>query len=105
MAQIHVTVAGKSYPLACAEGDEDRLFKLAAYVDSKTQDLTDKLGHISEARLILMAAVLIADELHDNLEGKGHEGLLGNLSEDDMASVLNEVASEVEGIAQELANA
>lgn len=105
MAQIHVTVAGKSYPLACAEGDEDRLYKLAAYVDSKTKDLTDKLGHVSETRLVLMAAVLIADELHDTMEDKGQQGLLHSLSEDDVAAVLNEVATEVEGIAEQLANA
>ena len=105
MAQITVNVAGKSYPLACADGDEERITSLANYVDSKAQELTGKLGHVSETRLILMAAVLIADELHDNLEGKGSQGLLNTLSEDDMASVLNEVASEVEGIAQELANA
>jgi cell division protein ZapA len=105
MAQINVTVAGKSYPLACADGDEDRLHKLAAYIDSKTSDLTSKLGHINEARLILMAAVLIADELHDTLEGKGQQGLIGALSEKDLAAVLNEVAVEVEGIAEQLVSA
>lgn len=105
MAQIHVTVAGKSYPLACAEGDEERLYKLAGYIDGKTSALTEKLGHVSETRLILMAAVLIADELHDSLEGKGHDGLLNSLSEDDMAAVLNEVANEVEGIADQLTKA
>lgn len=105
MAQINVTVAGKSYPLACAAGDEDRLYKLAAYIDGKTKDLTDKLGHINENRLLLMAAVLIADEFHDSLEGKGHEGLIGAITESDMASVLNEVASEVESIADQLTSA
>lgn len=105
MAQIHVTVAGKSYPLACAEGDEDRLHKLASYIDGKAKDLTDKLGHVSETRLILMAAVLIADELHESMESNGQQGLLDTLSEKDMAAVLNEVAGEVEGIAEQLANA
>lgn len=102
MAQINVKVAGKSYPLACADGDEDRLYKLAEYIDAKATDLTGKLGHINETRLILMAAVLIADELHETLEGKGHEGLIGNVSENDMASILNEVACEVETIADQL---
>ena len=105
MAQVNVTVAGKSYPMACAEGEEERLHKLAAYIDSKTSDLTGKLGHVAESRLILMAAVLIADELHDTLEGKGHDGLMSGLSEGDLAVVLNEVASEVEGIADQLIKA
>jgi len=105
MAQITVTINNKHYPLACADGDEDRLRKLAAYVDSKTAALAKQLGHVSEARLILMAAVLIADELHDSLDGKNSAAMLSGLTEDDMASVLNEVAFEVEAIAEKLASA
>lgn len=105
MAQVNVTVAGKQYPLACADGDEERLSKLAAYVDNKAQALSKQLGHVNEARLILMAAVLIADELHDSLDGKNGDAMMSGLTEDDMASVLNEVASEVEAIAQKLATA
>jgi len=102
MAQITVSVNDKHYPLACADGDEDRLHKLAAYVDGKTKALAEQLGHVSETRLILMAAVLIADELHDSLEGKSSEAMLSGLTEDDMASVLSEVASEVEAITERL---
>jgi len=105
MAQITVSVNGKTYPLACAAGEEERLHKLASYVDAKTRDLSGKLGHVAESRLLLMAAVLIADELHDALEKDGGPGLIGALSEEDLASVLNEVAMEVEGIADRLANA
>lgn len=105
MAQITVSVNGKTYPLACADGDEERLSKLAAYVDSKARDISGKLGHVNEARLLLMAAVLIADELQDALEGGGNVGTLGGFSEDDLAAVLNEVASEVEGIAERLPKA
>jgi len=105
MSQLHVSVNGKSYPLACAPGEEDRLKELAAYVDGKTKDLTSKLGHVSENRLLLMAAVLIADELQDAREGNGESGHLGAFTEDDVASVINEVASEVEAIAEKLENA
>jgi len=105
MAQITVTVNNKHYPLACADGEEERLTKLAAYVDGKTKDLGTKLGHVSEARLILMAAVLIADELHDSIEQKGGAGILDTLSEGDLAGVLNEVAGEVEAIAEKLVSA
>ncbi|TNE62472.1 MAG: cell division protein ZapA [Alphaproteobacteria bacterium] len=105
MAQINVSVNGKNYPLACAAGEEERLRKLAAYVDAKASDLSGKLGHVAESRLLLMAAVLIADELHDALESKGGTGLIGALSEEDLASVLNEVAVEVEAIADRLIKA
>jgi cell division protein ZapA len=103
MAQINVNVNGKTYPLVCAEGDQDRLSKLAAYVDAKCTDLTSKLGHVAENRLLLMAAVLIADELQDAMNGKGGPALGTGLTEEDMASVLNEVAMEIEGISDRLA--
>ena len=105
MAQISVNVNGKPYPLACAEGDEDRIRKLAAYVDTKARDLAGKLGHINESRLLLMSAVLIADELHEALENGGSGGLMSAISESDLAKILNEVSSEVEGIAEKLSNA
>jgi len=105
MTQITVTVNEKHYPLACAEGDEERLTKLAAYVDSKTKALAKQLGHVSETRLMLMAALLVADELHDSLDGKNSEAMLSGLTEDDMAAVLNEVAFEVESIAEKLVSA
>jgi cell division protein ZapA len=103
MPQINVDVNGKTYPLACAEGGEDRLKKIAAYVDTKTRDLSGKLGHVAESKLLLMAAILIADELHDALEGQGVEGLMGTITEDDMAAVINELALDVESVAESLA--
>jgi len=105
MAQVTVTVNDKHYPLACANGEEERLKQLASYVDGKTKTLAKQLGHVSEARLMLMAAVLIADELHDSLDGKNSDAMLSGLTEDDMASVLNEVAFEVEAIAEKLTSA
>lgn len=106
MAQINVDIAGKNYPLTCAEGDQDRLRNLAAYIDSKASELTGQLGHVSETRLILMAAVLIADELHDALEGAGQPNpMTPGISEKDVASVLNEVANDIEAVADQLANA
>ncbi|NVJ99810.1 MAG: cell division protein ZapA [Alphaproteobacteria bacterium] len=105
MPQINVEVNKKSYPLACGEGGEERLRKLATYVDTKAKDLSGKLGAVAENKLLLMAAILIADELHDALEGQGGAGIMGALSEEDMAAVLNEVSADVEAIAEKLANA
>ncbi|WCL53942.1 MULTISPECIES: cell division protein ZapA [Kordiimonadales] len=105
MAQINVNINGKLYPLACADGEESRLHDLASYVDSKARDLTVRLGHVSEARLLLMVSLMIADELQDALESGGTPGIVGTFSADDFASVLNEVAAEVEGIAERLEKA
>jgi cell division protein ZapA len=105
MAQISVNINGKSHLLACADGEEEQLKQLAEYVNSKTVALTEKLGHVSESKLLLMASLLIADELNEALEGKGQQGIIGGISEDDLAGIINEVAIEVEGIADQLAKA
>jgi cell division protein ZapA len=70
MAQVNVDIAGRSYPLACREGDEPHLMALAAELGRKADSLTESLGPMSEARLLLMTALMVADELHDMRAGK-----------------------------------
>lgn len=65
MGQIVVTVNGRAFPLTCADGEEQRIRRLAQYVDGKIGDFVKLHGQIGEARLLLLAALLIADELSD----------------------------------------
>lgn len=58
-------VAGRSYALACRDGDEARVLELAADISTRAENLTRSLGAMSEGRLLLMSALMIADELHD----------------------------------------
>ena len=70
MGQINVTVGGRSYPLACRDGEEERLTKLAQHLARKADDLSAALGQMSEPRLLLMAGILVADELHELRESQ-----------------------------------
>lgn len=63
MAQVTVHVGGNDYRLACRDGEEERLEKLGQYLDRKAEDLQQSLGQVSETRLLLMAAILVVDEL------------------------------------------
>ena len=65
MGQVVVTVNGRAFPLSCADGEEPRIRRLAQYVDGKVGDFVKIHGQIGEARLILLAALLITDELSD----------------------------------------
>jgi len=65
MGQINVTVGGRNYTLACRDGEEERLSKLAGHINEKSEDLTRLLGQVSESRMLLMSALLVADELFD----------------------------------------
>jgi len=65
MAQVTVTINGRSYQIACDEGQEDRLRQLAGYVDKRVSELTAASGQAGDTRLLVMASLLIADELAD----------------------------------------
>ncbi|MPS70542.1 MULTISPECIES: cell division protein ZapA [Novosphingobium] len=63
MANITLTIGGREFMLACADGEEAHVTKLAAMID-------EKLGHAgvvgqTEPRMLLFASLMLADELHE----------------------------------------
>ena len=73
MAQVTVTLNGRTYRLKCADGEEQRLHDLVDHIRDKLENLTDKFGQIGAERLFLMAAILISDELFDARECSSEE--------------------------------
>jgi cell division protein ZapA len=65
MPQVTVTIAGKTYRIACAEGEEQHLEGLAASYDAKIEEMRQSFGEIGDMRLHVMAAITQADELHE----------------------------------------
>jgi cell division protein ZapA len=65
MGQVTVTLNGRSYRLRCGEGEEQRLFELAEHVRQRIDDLSYEFGHSGDERLLVMASLMIADELWD----------------------------------------
>jgi cell division protein ZapA len=65
MAQVSVRINGRHYQVACEDGQEAHLQKLAAYIDDRVAELVRDVGQVGDARLLVMAALLIADELAD----------------------------------------
>ncbi len=68
MGQVAITVNGRSYRFDCGDGEEPRLQELAEYVKSRMEALSREHGNVGEERLLLMAALTIADELWDATE-------------------------------------
>ena len=66
MAEIDVFIAGRAYKVACRDGEEDSLRKAASLVDAKSREALAGLGTLSEARQLLFASLLLADELVDD---------------------------------------
>ena len=65
MSNINVTINGRQYRMACEEGQEVRLLKLAESLESRVEELRGKFGEIGDARLTVMAALTVCDELLD----------------------------------------
>ncbi len=65
MSQVTVTIAGQAYRIACGEGEEAHLERLAADYDSKIEEMRRAFGEIGDLRLHVMAAIAQADELHE----------------------------------------
>ena len=73
MGQVVVKVNGRDFPLSCADGQEPRIRRLAQYVDAKIGEFVKTIGQVGEARLILLAALVITDELSDANEALQQE--------------------------------
>src|SRR5579863_2641273 len=65
MSHINVTINARQYRMACEEGQEMRLLQLAESLVSRIQSLRGKFGEIGDARLTVMAALTVCDELVD----------------------------------------
>ena len=62
---VDLTIAGRTYQVACREGEEENLRSAARLVDGKSREALAGLGTLSEARQFLFASLLLADQLID----------------------------------------
>ena len=60
---VNVTIAGRSFRMACGPGEEAHLEALASQIDERINQLRGAFGEIGDQRLTVMAAITIADEL------------------------------------------
>lgn len=63
MAQVNVTINGRNYRMACEDGQEDHLMRLAGDIDARIENLRGNFGEVGDSRLTVMAALTVADEL------------------------------------------
>jgi cell division protein ZapA len=63
MGQVTVTVNGRTFKLGCADGEEARVLDLAGDVAERAQAIAEEFGPISDDRVLLLTAIMLADEL------------------------------------------
>ena len=104
MGEIKIKIRGQQYSLACRDGEEKRLGELAEYVDGKAKTLIDNLGQVGESRLLLMSALLIADEL-DECRAIPTAGSNGNTDLERLIKMMDNASKAVEELAERLESA
>lgn len=108
MALVTLKVNGRDFPVSCEDGQEPRLRRLAQYIDSKVGEFTKSMGQVGEARLLLLAALVIADELSDANEAlqqqsRGRPADAGGAEANAaMATGIHGIAQRIESIAARL---
>jgi cell division protein ZapA len=64
MSNVVLSIGGRTFSVACADGEEQHIGTLGEVIDAKVQTLGDSAGQ-NEVRMLLYAALVLADELHE----------------------------------------
>jgi cell division protein ZapA len=99
VSQVEITINGRQYRVSCEDGQEDHLSELAKYFDGKMCDLIDEVGQIGDASLMVMAGLLIADELSDANQELAQKQ---KFSENTYIDKINLLAKKIESLANAL---
>lgn len=106
MAQVALSIGGNSYTIGCKDGEEDHLRAIAALVDAKAVEARSAVGGVNEARQLVFASLLLADELQDARRGIAptpkpvpQQNDTANLA------LFEDIASRLEALASTLENA
>jgi cell division protein ZapA len=119
MPLVNVLVNGRAYTVACDEGEEDHVRDLGQFLDKRVRELSGSVGQVGDARLLLMAGLVISDELSEALAKlQERDNELQSLksariqtadevqrSEERAAQAVEEAASKLEAIAARLEHA
>ena len=62
MAEVDITINGRSYRISCKDGEEERIKSLSSLINNQVQKLSEKIGQLGEARMILLASLVLLDK-------------------------------------------
>ena len=105
MSAVNLSISGRLYEIVCEDSQVEHVRSLAAELDRRAQNLSAEIGTQPEARLLLMVALTLADELEELKSAKeksitGLESL--SASEDAMTQTVMDLTVRIEAIAQRL---
>jgi cell division protein ZapA len=99
MSDVSVTVNRQNYIIACDDGQEAQLIELARDLDARIADLVSSLGQIGDQRLLVMAALLYADEAAAAKQQAAEAATAPREDEAALAARIEKLAERVRGLA------
>ena len=101
MSNVTLTIGGRSYTVACAEGEESHVLGLGALIDRKLATMGDMTGQ-AETRTLLFASLLLADELHDASSAERQTAASPSAASPAVTARLEQIAIQLENVASQL---
>ena len=116
MSHVNVTIHGRQFRMACEDGQEAHLQQLAHDLDERIVALRGQFGEIGDARLTVMAALMVADELAEAVkrlkrieaertslqDARAADDMRTQAAQTAMVAAFNAAAERVEGLAKKL---
>lgn len=106
MAEVNVFINGRSYGIACDDGQEQRVLDLSRYVDSRVKEIAKAGAATTEGHLLVLASILLADEIFDLKDGmvavqrESKTGArLSEQDEGDIVAIIDQLAARIDAIA------
>jgi cell division protein ZapA len=113
VAEVKIYINGRNYDISCDSGQEGRVVDLAAFIDQKLQQISRSGAAYNDAHLMVLTALVLADELFDTRETvtapKPARGAVSSASgkEDELAvaRVLEHLTQRIDSIATRIQQA
>ncbi len=99
MGQVSVDINGRSYAIACDDGEEQHITELGHQLSGRVTELAEAVGQVGDARLLVMAGLLLADELNAARNGNGAGNDTGGDTGDQADENLIALAQRIESLA------
>ncbi len=104
MSDVNLVINKRTYRVTCEDGQETHVVALGRRLDTRVAELVGRVGQLAESQLLVMAALMLADEAHEiedratTPDGETHPRLMAE-AERELAAALNDIAGRVETLA------
>lgn len=102
MARVDISLGGRHYPIACDDGQEERVRRIAAYIDEKITSMGSLAG-ATDTHVMVMASLMLGDELFEvrsRLQAAPAEN--SGAEDEAVATSISQLASRLDSIAARL---